>query len=314
MRLVCKTAVPVALEKATFEWNQSDNHARFIYEGICMKLSCLPVSFFSEIIDGSMPVEEWAAMGESLGLEGIDLSILFLKSMEDSYLRRMRAGIEETGIHVVVLNTYPDLTHPDQAVREYEQEKLKAHIGAAGLLGAEMVRVTAGQAHPETDRSRGIEWAVEGLRAAAGWADSSGVTAVYENHSKPGVWQYPDFSYPSDIFLQIADHLGDTSLGILFDTANPVSRGEDPLPILKKVIDRVRCLHAADTATAQGLRPVLLGTGLVPFDDIFSFLKCSGYEGWISIEEASGLGIRGVKEAVRFVRDGWNMAGGIHEA
>ena len=64
-------------------------------------------------------------------------------------------------------------------------------------------------------------------------------------------------------------------------------------------------MHAADTSSEQGLRPVLLGTGLVPFDDIFSFLKQSGYEGWISIEEASGLGKRGVEEAVRFVRNTW---------
>jgi sugar phosphate isomerase/epimerase len=50
---------------------------------------------------------------------------------------------------------------------------------------------------------------------------------------------------------------------------------------------------------------VLLGTGIVPFDLLFFFLKRSGYEGWISIEEASGLGERGIEEAVGFVRSTW---------
>jgi len=270
-----------------------------------MKLSCLPVSFFKEIIRGAMGINQWAALGKSLDLDGIDLSVLFLQTLDKAYLLNIRRGIEEEGIQVAVLNTYPDLTHPEEAERSREQAQLEAHIEAAGRLGAEMVRVTAGQGHPETGRSEGMDWAVEGLRRAAQKAEHAGVTPVYENHSKPGVWDHPDFSYPSDIFLKIADRLRETCIKILFDTANPVSRGEKPLPILESVIDRLSCVHAADTSSDHRLQPVLLGTGLVPFDDIFSFLKGSGYEGWISIEEASGLGERGIEEAIKFVRTRW---------
>ena len=66
-------------------------------------------------------------------------------------------------------------------------------------------------------------------------------------------------------------------------------------------------MHAADTSSDKGLQPVLLGTGLVPFDDIFSLLKRHGYAGWISIEEASGLGERGIEQAVKFVRNKWRI-------
>ena len=270
-----------------------------------MKLSCLPVSFFNDIIGGAMGIEQWAALGRSFGLDGIDLSVLFLKKLDKEYLKQIRRSIENEGMHVAVLNTYPDLTHPKEVARSREQAQLEAHIIAAGLLGAEMIRLTAGQAYPETGRSEGIQWAVEGLQRAAGKAARAGVTPLYENHSKPGVWNYPDFSYASEIFLEIASRLQDTCIKILFDTANPVSRGEKPLPILEKVIDRLGCVHAADTSSDRVLKPVLLGTGLVPFDDIFSFLKSSGYEGWISIEEASGLGNRGVKEAIEFVHGRW---------
>jgi sugar phosphate isomerase/epimerase len=273
-----------------------------------MKLSCLPVSFFREIIGGAMGIGQWAALGKSLGLDGIDLSVLFLHSLDKTYLHNLRRGIDEEGIRVAVLNTYPDLTHPEGSERSRELAQLEVHIEAAKLLGAEMVRVTAGQGHPETSRSEGIEWAAEGLRRAAGKAEDAGVTPVYENHSKPGVWDYPDFSYASDIFLEIADRLQETCVKILFDTANPVSRGEKPLPILENVIGRLSCVHAADTSSDKGLQPVLLGTGLVPFDDIFSFLKQSGYTDWISIEEASGLGERGIEKAIKFVRNRWEAS------
>jgi len=270
-----------------------------------MKLSCLPVSFFKEIIEGSMSVHQWALLGRELGLDGIDLSVLFLKSLDQEYLESMRGEMESAGIGAAVVNTYPDLTHPEYAERRRERVQLKGYIRAAGVLGALMVRVTAGQGHPETDRRNGVQWAVEGLAEALETADPMGMTLVYENHSKPGVWQHPDFSYPSEIFLEIAGRLEGTSLRILFDTANPVSRGEDPIPILERVMSRVACVHAADTSSAKGLRPALLGTGIVPFDDIFSLLKKAGYDGWISIEEASGLGRRGVKKAVAFVRSKW---------
>jgi sugar phosphate isomerase/epimerase len=88
-----------------------------------------------------------------------------------------------------------------------------------------------------------------------------------------------------------------------------VARGEDPLPILEKVIERVCCVHAADTDSIGMLKPVLLGTGEVPFSRIFSVLKRFGYAGWISIEEASGLGRRGVEEAVAYVRRLWDALG-----
>ena len=43
-----------------------------------MKLSCLPVSFFADIIEGRMSVEQWARLGADLKLDAVDLSILFL--------------------------------------------------------------------------------------------------------------------------------------------------------------------------------------------------------------------------------------------
>ncbi len=208
-------------------------------------------------------------------------------------------------MQLAVVNTYPDLTHPDSAERKRQREELDIHIRSAGLLGAEMVRITAGQDHPGLDRRDGFTWSLEGIGNALETAEQCGVKLVYENHSKPGAWKYPDFSWPSDIFLEIAQRLQDARLGILFDTANPVARGENPIPILEKVIERVCCVHAADTASFGTLRPVLLGNGVVAFSEIFTRLKKFGYSGWISIEEASGLGKRGMQKAISFVRKVW---------
>jgi len=270
-----------------------------------VKLSCLPVSYFGDIIGGKLSVGHWARQAADLGLDAVDLSVLFFKSREQAYLESMRRDVEDAGLRVAVVNTYPDLTHPDHAERDREFSQLEKDIASIGLLGAEMARVTAGQAHPETSRKEGIAWAVEGLTRAVDAAERHGVKLVFENHSKPGAWEYPDFCYPPEIFLEIAERLENTAVWILFDTANPVAYGFDPLPVLRRVIGRVRCIHAADTRTQGTFEPVLIGTGAVPFDTIFSMLKESGYDGWISIEEASRLGPAGVARAVKFVRQTW---------
>ena len=128
-----------------------------------MQLSCLPVSFFSDIIEGRMSVGEWARMGASVGLDAVDLSILFVPDRSAPAVAAVRREVEDAGMRVAMVSSYPDFTHPDPAQRQNELIMEQEVFAVAAGLGAEMVRVTDGQAHPETGREEGIEWAAEGL-------------------------------------------------------------------------------------------------------------------------------------------------------
>jgi sugar phosphate isomerase/epimerase len=270
-----------------------------------MKLSCLPVSYFRQIINGQKTIAQWADEAKSLDLDAIDLSVILFKSFDSRLLTEARNDIERRGLSMAVLNTYPDFTHPDAAQRNRQFSEMEHYLSVADQLRAKMIRITAGQAHPQTPRREGIAWAVEFFRRLSDKAEKHHVRLVYENHSKPGVWDYPDFSLPTDIFLEIADALFDTPIGILFDTANAFVANDDPMRLLEAVIDRVVCVHAADTKAPGPLAPTVIGRGIVPFDKIFSRLKNVGYNGWISIEEASGQGPAAVAEAVSYIRNIW---------
>jgi sugar phosphate isomerase/epimerase len=271
-----------------------------------MKLSCIPVSFFKEIIGGSMTVAEWARMGKEIGLDAIDVSILFVPDRSRSAVAGLRKSIEAAGMRVAMIASYPDFTHPDASQRDRELALAQEVVDVATGLGAEMVRVTAGQAHPETGRADGIRWATEGLRALVDRTRKTGVRLVYENHGKPGVWTYTDFSQPPDIFLAIVRATADVGLGLNFDTANATAFSPDPLALLEQCIERVVSIHAADTAVHGELRPLLLGTGLTPFVPIFQRLVRAGWDNWICIEEASFQGRAGVEKAARYVRRLWD--------
>jgi sugar phosphate isomerase/epimerase len=256
-----------------------------------------------------MSIREWALEGARTGLDGIDLSVLFLRSRSLEYLDRTRREIQAAGIRVAMVTTYPDFTHPDRAERDRQLARLQEDVVTASRLGADLLRVTAGQAHPSVGRCEGINWAVDGLTKAMEFAREYPVKLAYENHAKPGAWQYTDFSHPTDIFLEIVERTASVSLGVNWDTANTIAYGDDPVPVLRRVVDRVVSVHAADTSTRGELKHVLLGTGLVPFKEMFEILKDAGFDDWICMEEASFKGPAGVKAAADFVRRTWSEAG-----
>ncbi|MCL5071333.1 MAG: sugar phosphate isomerase/epimerase [Actinobacteria bacterium] len=273
-----------------------------------MKISCIPVSFFTQIVNDKMTIKEWAGIGAEAGLNAIDLSTVFLRNHTPVYLEKIRNDIESENMSIAMIATYPDFTHPDMVQREREVEYLRNDIALASNLGAKFLRILAGQAHPQTKIEEGIKWVIENFKKVAPIGDKFNVKLVYENHSKPGAWQYVDFSHPTEIFLTIVEGIKDTSIGINFDTANTIAYGDEPIPVLKQVLDRVVTIHAADTSTKGKLNHVLLGKGLVPFKEIFSLLKQNKFDGWICIEEGSNTGIEGIKKAIDFVKKTWAAA------
>ena len=274
-----------------------------------MKLSCLSVSLFPDIISGKMSLREYAQLCKDLGLDGFDIGIILLKNHTPKYLNSIVKDLEETGISIAMITTYPDFTHPDPMQREREFEYLRHDIALASNVGARFLRITAGQGHPGMTINKGIDLVVENFLRIAPVADKFGIKLVFENHSKPGAWDYMDFSNPPEIFLEIFDRIADTDIGINFDTANVIVAGRNnTLEVLEKVIRKVETIHVAETATFGKMDPVLLGTGIVPVKDVFALLKSHNWDKWLCIEEWGNMGVEGVKKAVGYTRTLWDKA------
>src|SRR5690606_7222206 len=266
------------------------------------KTSCLSVSLFPNIMNGEMTIREYANFCKSIGLDAFDIGIILLKNHTPKYIREINTAISEVGIPLGMVTTYPDFTHPDPLQREREFDFLVHDIALASAVGAKYLRVTAGQAHPETGEKEGIAWAVTYLKKAAPISDKYGITLVYEDHSKPGAWDYMDFSNPPSIFLEIARQLRGTSIGINFDTANILVAGEDTtLEVLDQVIDQVMTIHIPETANRGKMGPVVIGIGIESIEAIFRYLKAKKLDGWVSLEEWGDERNYGVKREGSFV-------------
>lgn len=271
-----------------------------------MKISCLSVSLFPAILNGEMTIREYVRFCKDLRLDGFDLGLIQLKNHTPEYIEQVKKDVAEEMIPLVMVTTYPDFTHPDTLQREREFDFLVHDIALASAIGAKFLRITAGQNHPNISEEEGIKWTVKYFKKAALISDKYGICLVYENHSKPGAWKYMDFSNPPHLFLEIADQIKNTSIGINFDTANILVAGEDrTIEVLDQVINQVKTIHVAETGTKGKMDPVLLGSGIVPFGEIFRYLKSKNFDGWLCIEEWGNKGTDGVKEAVDFVKETW---------
>ncbi|OUC05405.1 hypothetical protein RY27_27510 [Litorilinea aerophila] len=275
-----------------------------------MKLSCLPVSLYADLSAGRRTLQEWFALAADLGLDGADMSVAHLQSRDAAYLDGLRRQAEDAGVPITMLVTYADFTHPDPGERARQVAEVRAYIDVAARLGAPFLRVTAGQAHPGVEREAGIEWAVQGLLAGLEQAAQAGVTLCYENHTIGYAWQYFDFSQPADIFLEIVARTEGSGLQLLFDTANNLALNDDPLAVLEQVKHRVAMVHVSDIRQAGRFEPVLVGTGVAPIVPILSRLIAAGFDGWVSVEEASKRGEEGLRRAIPYVDWAWVEAGG----
>ena len=271
-----------------------------------MKLSCLPVSYYPEFKKGSMSIADWARQAQRLGLDAVDLSVLMTRRLDQGKLKETALELKLIGMPVDTIVTYSDFTHPDAVVRESEFAQFESDITAALTLGAIYLRITPGQAHPQTSRKDGIAFTVDYFSRAAKFASQNGIGLLFENHSKPGVWQYYDFGGEQDVYFELTERLRNVGIDLLFDTANACFYNQDPARMLGRIFSRVRRIHVADIVKAKELQPVLIGTGVVPLAKTFTYLKDHGFSGSLSIEEASFTGFDGFEKAVHATRDLWS--------
>jgi sugar phosphate isomerase/epimerase len=279
-----------------------------------LKLSALPVSLYPELASGRTTLAGWCRTAARLGLDGADLSVAHLTDCRPEFLTGLLREAGDAGVDLPMLVTYSDFTHPDRRYRARQIDELRTWIEVAARLHVTFLRVTAGQAHPGVSESDGLAWASDGLTACLGEAQSAGVRLLYENHTRGSTWTRDDFTHPAARFLDVVRRTRGTGLEVLFDTANSLAAQDDPEAVLEQVFDRIGAVHLSDIARRGAFEPAVVGTGVVPLRSLVGRLRSGGFDGWMSIEEASRTGENGFRLAIEFADRLWVELGGTPRA
>ena len=281
-----------------------------------MKLAAFPKCYLDAIcVHHTMTIFDWIALAAKalrpLGVTGLETYYGTLESFEPSYLASVRAAHEDAGLSAPMFCASPDFTSPDPAYRDDEIEKEKRMIEATAALGGQYCRVLSGQRRPEVSREQGVAWVVESIGKLLPFAESHGVVLIMENHFKDNYWTYPEFAQKMAIFCEIVDQIDSPWFGVNFDPSNTLLANEDPLELLRRVAPRVVTLHASDRRPKPGVEigpeGIMdytqlihgeVGTGIIDYNAIFSVLRDTQFDGWISIED----GVNGIDELQRSAR------------
>jgi sugar phosphate isomerase/epimerase len=271
-----------------------------------MNYSCLPMIYFKAIVlDQTMSVFDWLEIASGLPLDGTEIHWRMLPTAPGD-LDRLRAALRTRHLRVSQVTCAPDFTHPDTSVRKAEIARTRKDIEAAAALGATCVRITAGQAHPQTAQADGIRWVVDAVRPLLEEAGRQRVLLAFENHYKDYFWEHPDFAQRAETFLEIVHTLGPNGLRVNYDTSNQIMIGEDPLAVLAKVQDLVVHVHCSDRVGPGTYQHAPAGEGVVDFPAIFRLLQTNGYDGWLSAEYNGPEGLGGLRRALEYIRATWD--------
>jgi sugar phosphate isomerase/epimerase len=224
-----------------------------IWKGVNdMQMSCLPVSLFPELMSGELSLADWLIAARGMGLDGADISVLFLRQKAPFALAETKMQIRGAGLPILMMTAYPDLTQPDGAARERELACAVADIAAAAELEIPYFRITAGQYYEGQDDLETAKRVAESLSECCKWAARWGVRLLLENHAKPGAWQRPDFVFDTNRFRLLCDLTRGMEIGINFDTANTHALGDDSVALFREVFPRVQSLHVNDICGPDG--------------------------------------------------------------
>ena len=158
-------------------------------------------------------------------------------SMLDDPLRLKRA-CEAAGVKLSGLSSHTPLTKPEIGV-----EYLKQAVRFAAECGAPVVNTDEGPKQPWTTEDEDFTLMKYTLTEAAKVAEPRGILIGIEPHQ-----QYSKSPAGLDRIWALVDS---PSIGINFDTGNSYLAGEENIPWLKRVADRLVHLHAKDISMAQ---------------------------------------------------------------
>ena len=287
-----------------------------------LKIAAFPKCWLAQISTRQMSVFDWINQAKRLDADGLEMYEGFFTSLQPDYLDSVGEAIRSAGFEMPMLCCSPDFTAPDADNRKREVEHEAEMIGVTKRLGGNgaVCRVLSGQRYPEVSWEQGRERVIECINAVLPVARENGIVLGMENHYKDGFWKFPEFAQKMDRFVSIVDAIEDREyFGVQYDPSNAVVAGDDPLDLLRTVVDRVVSMHASDRYLAEGttledlreadgtlgyasnLRHGVTGKGLNDYDGIFSMLAAHGYRGWVSIEDGMN-GMDEMAESLAFLR------------
>jgi len=230
---------------------------------------CCAYSYRKYLEHGPMTMEDFILKGVELGLNGVDLTVYYLKSTDPAYLASLRHLAFKNGIPFSGTGCGASMVVADKAKRDHVLEQIKQWVDATDQLGASHVRVFAGRLPKGSTVDQGIAWSVEVMKPASDYAGVRGITLGLEDHD--GITERAETA------LEILRRVDSPYAGINLDISNfNAPSTEDQYSEIKACVPYATHSHIRDRFSNSH--------ELIDLDRVWRIFAEGGYKGYMSAE------------------------------
>jgi D-psicose/D-tagatose/L-ribulose 3-epimerase len=258
-----------------------------------MKLGMNLLLWTDHVTEAHLPVIEKLA---KIGFDGVELPVFM---GDEKHYRKLGKQLKSLGLgSTTVLAMGPDQNpvSPDAKVRAAALDALKAGIDRSAALGATII---AGPMHSALGVFSGtgptsaeLNRSADVLRAAGKHAKSAKITIAVEYLNRFENYLLTTMADTAK-FIDKIDH---PSVKLMFDTFHSHIEEKDSTQAIRTAGKRMVHVHVSENDRG------VPGTGQVHWLDVMKELRCSGYDGWLTIE-SFGRALPNLAAATRVWRD-----------
>jgi len=277
-----------------------------------MKISSIPYGLVAEKAskEGLKGIMEWVDFSARQGLQGVEIYNNWLSYLQWEEVIALCDGIQERKLEIssyCILDFQLNCENKEQQGKSLEY--LQKLVKKSKLMNAKRLSVASGGWGDfdmyKMSFKEAVNNTVKTLEACLPVAEENNIKIIIENH--PG-W----ISRYAEALLEILERIDSKYLELNLDTGSMFREGQRPEDFLKHEI-------VAKKTTSVHLKTVKFEPDpergrwnqLVPFEEsdidykyIFSKLKKTGFDGWISYEMTGG-GLERLSAGAKFINKMW---------
>ena len=229
---------------------------------------CTAYSYREVLTTGQMTLEDFIFKAVDLKLDGVDMTVYYLKSTDPEYLESLR--------HLAFRNAMPfsgaacnaTMVQPTPEKRAEALDQIKKWVDVTDRLGAPHLRIFAGPLPPGVGLQEATDWCVETMKRACDYSGAKGIMLSIEDHV--GV------SQSADVCLEIMQRVNSPYAGITLDICHFM-----PAPEKNQYAQIKACLPYA---TVTHIREHFDDHSPIDMDRVWRMYAEAGYRGYMSLE------------------------------
>ena len=208
------------------------------------------------------------------GYKGIEPDSSFLHHLSNPAL--MKEALQKYGLELSVFCYVEDWLHPQETSEERQRAdawlNFMEHFPHTLFL---MVQMPGNNRNDLHNRQQNL---LSCVNAIARRAADKGIRSSYHPNSPEGSIYRTEEDYKI-----LLNGLDNTIIGYTPDLGHIAKGGMDPLSIVKQYRELINCIHYKDMYSDGKWAP--MGEGVIDFVGTTNFLKQTGFEGWIVVED-----------------------------